>query len=130
VIPEEIFQQMRDSKVIRIEVDRKLRMENIYQEYISKQSQIKKEEILSGIMKIKNRLGGELANRCVEELERGNYEFIIDATLSYYDKTYEYGLSKRDQKKVFVLKLSNNDLNQNTFEILNFYDSLKFKKLI
>lgn len=51
-------------------------------------------------LKISDRLGGQNVNEAVQLLEDGNLSAAAEIALSYYDKAYEYGLSRRSTPQI------------------------------
>ena len=96
IIPEPIFTKMANSPVVFIEVPFEERVKQLVKEYGSFNAQ----DLVSLIEKIRKRIGGEAANSAIQSMHNGNLENAISIVLNYYDKTYQYGLSKRDESKI------------------------------
>lgn len=101
-IPKHFFTQMRSTRVIKLEMSKELRIKRLMREYTDFQPQ----EIINSIQNISRRLGGKAAAQAVEAVLNQDFYTAIDIVLSYYDKTYAYGLSKRDQQNVVPLKIN------------------------
>lgn len=54
------------------------------------------DRIRAALQRLRKRLGYELTQRCLEQLEAGDYRAIARAVLSYYDRCYRHQLSRRD----------------------------------
>ena len=52
--------------------------------------------------------------------ESGNYREVANITLKYYDKTYRYGLTKRNQDSIHALEVHSHSANENADRILDF----------
>jgi len=63
------------------------------------------EELVQSIEKITTRLGGKAAGEAVKAVRSGNYEKTAELVLGYYDKTYRFGLAKRDKAMVLTIKV-------------------------
>ncbi len=104
-IPDPLFQKIREAPLIKINVPKQLRELRLVKEYGS----FDKILLSEMIDKIKKRLGGQLTNEATEALEAGELLKVASITLSYYDKAYDFGTSKRDQEKTIALELENDD---------------------
>lgn len=100
-IPEEFYEIMRSSPVFKIELDKTYRLQRLVNQYV----QSDPEELKNAVRKISKRLGGEKTRNALEAIEQGDYHTAAGIALTYYDKTYLYGLSKRNQAQVFPVKL-------------------------
>jgi len=100
-IPEEFYEIMRNSPVFKIELDKKYRLQRLVDQYV----QSDPEELKNAVRKISKRLGGEKTQNALYAIDQGDYHTAADIALTYYDKTYLYGLSKRNQAQIFPVKL-------------------------
>ncbi len=57
-------------------------------------------ELRDAIVRIRKRLGGLDAARALDALEAGDLESACTIVLTYYDRTYEYGLSRRSPQRI------------------------------
>jgi tRNA 2-selenouridine synthase len=96
IIPDTVFNKMANSKVIFIEMPFEDRVKRLVKEYGS----FRKETLSSVIIKIHKRIGGDVAQDALKALEENDVQTAVSIILKYYDKTYEYGLSKRDKNKI------------------------------
>lgn len=58
------------------------------------------QELGEAIMRIGKRLGGQDAARALEALNVGDLTSACTIVLTYYDRTYEYGLSRRPPQRI------------------------------
>jgi tRNA 2-selenouridine synthase len=112
-VPEEFYEIMRNSPVFKIELDKKHRIQRLVDQYV----QSDPEELKNAIRKISKRLGGEKTQNALKAIDRRDYHTAADIALTYYDKTYLYGLSKRNQSQIFPVKFSE-DKPENNVKIL------------
>lgn len=119
-IPDPLFQKIREAPMIKIVVPKGLREERLVKEYGS----FDKTLLHEMIEKIKKRLGGLLTNEAHEALDSGDLMKVASLTLSYYDKAYEFGASKRDTEKVFILEVDKDDPIGNAKEISNLLNKI------
>ena len=108
-IPDELFHVMRSSPVIRIEMNRALRVERLVREYTG----FDKALLQNAIQRIEKRLGGQNAREADEAVERGDFYTAVDISLDYYDKAYRYGLGKRKLSTIYALPVEEDDPAKN-----------------
>lgn len=97
-IPDNIWTQMRSSMVVQIEMSTDNRIKNLLEDYSPENSQ----ELIHSFEKIRKRLGHENTDKAIQFIQETNYKEAARIALKYYDKTYEYGISIRDQNKVIT----------------------------
>ncbi len=119
-IPEEFFNQMRNNIVIRINVPKDKRIKWLVEGY----GGFNPELLSDSILRIKKRIGGLNYNLAIEALEKNELENLVDIVLSYYDKTYQYGLSNRNQENLYTIDLNVIDHKRNAVKVLEFYRRL------
>ena len=112
-IPDDFFVQIRSSNVIKIEVSKKNRINRLIKDYAS----FDKEDLINSITNISRRLGGSNTKKAVSAIEE-DYYTATDIILDYYDKTYTYGLSKREGQTINPLKLAGNDAKINAEKVI------------
>jgi tRNA 2-selenouridine synthase len=96
IIPGAIFESMSRAKVILIERPFGERVNRLLNEY----GHFENRELSEIIIKISKRIGGDVAQAALKELELGDVRGAIEIILKYYDKTYAYGLSKRPEDNI------------------------------
>jgi len=101
VIPDELFHRMRSSPVIKVDMDRSLRVERLVREY----ARFDKQKLFEAVRRISKRLGGEKTREAMKAIDEGDFHTAVDITLGYYDKAYEHGLSKRHEATLYPLKV-------------------------
>ncbi len=122
-IPDPLFKQMRTTNVIKLELDKKKRVERLMKEYTG--FDIK--PLINSITNISRRLGGLDTSKAIEAIEKGDFRTAINIVLSYYDKTYTYGLSKRKEQTVLSLKLDEDNPKRSAKKLIDFVKE-KFDK--
>ena len=104
IIPMEIWENMRHSRVLFLDFAQDVRIEYLKEEY----GQIQNMEFLKkAFFDIKKRLGDVSYNDAIKALDSNDLTSACKIALDYYDKAYEYGLSKRDQYTIQKIKLDN-----------------------
>lgn len=104
-IPDALWQQMRQTKVAYIDVDKEIRVKRLVQEY----AHFSFDELKAATDRILKRLGGQHHKAAIEALENGDFAFGTDIALNYYDKTYLHGLSRREPEKVTTFMVTENN---------------------
>ena len=97
--PAGIYNQIRSAPVVFLDVTRKDRVNRLVEDYAG----FSKEKLEESIQKISQRLGGLVTRKALEAVKGGDYELAADMVLQYYDKTYQFGLGRRDPQTVFRL---------------------------
>jgi len=116
-IPKEIFIKMRNSFVVKIEREKRNRIERLVREY----ALFSKDELKTAIIKITKKLGGLNTTLCLEAIDNSDYELVVDLSLIYYDRAYTKGITKRDPSTVFSIFIKNNETEAE--EIMEFFSS-------
>ncbi len=115
-IPNELFDIMRKAPVVKMEINKTLRIKRLMKEYAG----FNKNELENCILKIGKKLGGQNVKQALESLENGNLECVADITLAYYDKSYSFGLEKRENQTVYPIKLESDNPKENSAKIIEF----------
>jgi len=90
----ELFLQMNTCTTIRIDPPRMERVERLLRDYAG----FPDEELRTSVEKISKRLGGKDTQETLEALSAGDYRKVVEITLAYYDKGYEFSMARRDNK--------------------------------
>lgn len=115
-IPNELFSMMRKAPVVKMEIDKSIRMQRLMNEYAN----FDKKELENCILKISKKLGGQNVKQALESLENGNLDDVADITLAYYDKSYSFGLEKRENQTVYPIKFNSDNPKENAEIIVEF----------
>lgn len=100
LIPEGLFLQMRSAPLIRVQVSREVRVERLCRDY----GAVPAERLAEAVRNISKRLGGEKSRSALEAIAAGDYATATHTLLDYYDKTYLFGISKRNPARVIDLE--------------------------
>ena len=112
-IPMPLFQQMRQAKTIAIDRPFSVRVNRLMEEYAS----FPPNDLSLAVERISKRLGGDNAKVSLESIAKGDYRKAIEICLTYYDKTYSYGLQKREIKPI-VIELEEDNPHENAKRII------------
>lgn len=97
-IPSVFFKQMREKKVLFLDIPFEERLNFIVSNY----GKFKKEELVNAIIRIKKKLGGLETKNAINSLVEDDIKNCFAILLQYYDKLYQKGLMKRDQPALLV----------------------------
>lgn len=98
-IPESLFKQMRSAPLIRVHVSREIRVQRLCSDY----GNVAPEKLADAVHNISKRLGGEKTKLALQAIAAGDYATATHAILDYYDKTYLFGISKRNPTRTIDL---------------------------
>lgn len=102
-IPETLYDRIRNGYVIVLDKPRHERAQFLAKDY----GDLAPEHLISGFKKIASRLGGQHVKSAIAFIESGAYAQAAEIALTYYDKTYDYGLSKRKPKALKHVPVAN-----------------------
>ena len=100
-IPSVLFKQMREKKVLFLNIPFEERLNFIVANY----GKFKKEELVNAVIRIKKKLGGLETKIAINALVEDDVKNCFVVLLQYYDKLYQKGLLKRDQPELLVQKV-------------------------
>jgi tRNA 2-selenouridine synthase len=103
ILPKGIYDHIRKVPVVFLDIPLSERVKRLVKDYAG----FSREELCESIRKISQRLGGEAVKKAIAAVTTGDYSSTAEIMLRYYDKTYLYGLSKRNQHRVFKLPVEN-----------------------
>jgi len=95
-IPETFWEQMRNAQVIYCDFPIEERINYLVTTY----GNFDHEGVIESVKRITKKLGGQHAKAALEAYEAGDLKKATEIVLVYYDKTYNYGLSKRNPAQV------------------------------
>lgn len=100
-IPFALYKRMRDARVIKVDIPKKVREERLVKEYANGDT----EGLRNALERISKKLGGLRAKQAFDALEAKDFITVADISLQYYDKAYSFGIAKRDQKKIIEIPI-------------------------
>jgi len=113
-IPDEFFNQMRKAKVLKINIPKTERVKRLVRDY----TYADKDILVYHLNRIKKRLGPLETQMAIKAVESGDMTTAVDISLTFYDKAYAHGLSKRNPKLVEDLDLEFDNPKENARRIL------------
>ncbi len=117
-MPDEVYGLIRRSHLLALMSAPATRLEKLAGEY----GTFPVEELIGSVRKIEKRLGHELAGKAVEAITEGRIRDAIEIVLVYYDKSYTYGLEKRDRSAVTIIETDTTETEINVALILEAAD--------
>lgn len=115
-IPNELFKTMRNAPVIKVELDKSVRIERLLKEYAN----FDEKHLGNCILKIGKKLGGQNAKSAIESLKNGDLRSVADITLAYYDKSYNFGLNQRNKETIHSIQFASDDPGKNAEKLIEF----------
>ncbi len=119
VMPDGFFKKMRTCPVIRLAMGEKLRVKRLLADY----SKYPKEQLIESVNKIEKRVGGQHAKKIIAAIETEDFHTAIDMVLGYYDKTYNYGLTKRENPQIHILDTDTLDACENAKKVIGYFET-------
>jgi tRNA 2-selenouridine synthase len=120
VIPGDFYQQMKDSRILFLDISRELRATHLVKHYAGYEAG----ELKECIAKISKRLGGDRSREALESVDRADFKSTAMITLHYYDKAYMFSLEK-NHKQYEVIESDQIDPAHNAALILNYLNEKK-----
>lgn len=120
-IPHPFYLQMREAKLVCLEISREQRAERLVREYTG----VSDNALEEAFKRIEKRLGGQNLKEALDALKEKDYYNAALISLHYYDKAYNYGISKRPEKNVFRLDSDTAVAEENAKKILTFAEKNK-----
>ena len=122
-IPAGLFRNMRNAPVFFIEIPQQRRVDRLVNEY----GELHRDVLILSIQQVSKRLGGLNTKTALEAIDKGEYKLAATILLTYYDKAYLEGLTKRNSEKVHHLECRTDDPLKNASRILKW--KLKLENL-
>lgn len=91
VIPEALFTRMQHAPVEVMDVPRDVRVRNLVADYGAYAA----DDLVAAFERIRERLGGERCTAAITAVRQGDLATAADIALAYYDRTYDFALSRR-----------------------------------
>ncbi|MEO6189233.1 MAG: tRNA 2-selenouridine(34) synthase MnmH [Saprospiraceae bacterium] len=99
-IPEQICLQIRNSSLFNLELELEERLDILVATYALDNSN----DLILSFEKIRKKLGHLKTDQAIEFVKLNNFKEAARIALEYYDKTYDFGMLKREKNKVHILK--------------------------
>ncbi len=122
-IPESFWKGMRSAPVFFCDVPLEERVRYLVDTY----GHFDAEGITRAVEKITRRLGGQHAKAALAHFEAGELAEATRIVLVYYDKTYAYGLSQRDQQQIHTLEIPTIDKHVHAAALISLANTTQHK---
>jgi len=120
-IPDELYLPMRKAIVIKIEIDKDVRINRLMKEYTS----FDKEILKNATLKIAKRLGGLNTQEALDSIESGALRKAVDISLIYYDKAYSHGINSRDESTIKPIAFAEDNPEKTAKELIKFFETIR-----
>ena len=108
ILPDQLYSQMVQSTLIDIQKPVEERIAYISKEY----GNLPADDLIAAVLRLKKRLGGLRTQEAIADIQAGNHESWISNLLIYYDKTYEFDLSRHEAGKTLILELDGKTIDE------------------
>jgi tRNA 2-selenouridine synthase len=115
-IPDPLYNQMQNSKIIKVQLSKEHRIRRLVDEY----SGFPPEMLKKAVVKISRRMGRQNVTITMQAIDEENFEKAVGTILFYYDKVYDFGIKKHESNKVFTFVTETPDAFANAEKILEF----------
>ncbi len=115
--PDNFFEKIRTACLIKLNFSFDYRIKRLINDY----GNFEKEMLVSAIHRLYKRLGDKNSNLAIDSIYSGDLTQAVAISLSYYDKTYDFGLSKRNQMLVKEISLISEEKEKFAKQIIAFY---------
>ncbi len=112
-IPEAFWMQMKKAPLVTVHMPKAVRIQRLLKEYGHADTQ----ESRQAIVKIQQQLGGLAYKEALAALENGNLTLVADLLLTYYDKSYQFGIGQRNPEAVFHIQCEEDNARQSAMKI-------------
>lgn len=113
-MPEEFYKNMQKNPAIILRMGIKTRLPRLIEEYSGYPTDV----LISTLMKMSRRLGGDRTKEAVEAVQKSDFAKAIGITLQYYDKTYLFGLGRKQEKDIYYIDTDTDDIEINAVRVL------------
>jgi tRNA 2-selenouridine synthase len=121
-IPDRFYLNMQDSPSVILKMDVKTRLPRLMEEYAT----FSPESLRISILKISKRLGGDNTSDAINAVETGDLAKAIEIVLYYYDKAYQFGLKKKNNKNIIYVNTDIDDIEINALKVLDAAGRIKW----
>lgn len=119
-LPHGLWQQMKQSTIIKIEIPFELRVQKLVQDYTT----VDIEALKTCVIKITQQLGTLNTKLCLQYLDEKNLSDVARLSLLYYDRAYEFSYKNKKQP-IIHLNSDTIDAEINAQKVIQMIDTLK-----
>lgn len=119
-IPGALWENMRRSAVVFLEIPFEQRLQHIIEEY----GECEREKLIEAVQRISRRLGGLDAKNAIEFLQNGAIPEAFRILLNYYDKRYLKGLHNRENVSALLTRIGSEKVTPENARLLTKYQTV------
>lgn len=108
ILPDRLYEQMGNALLIDIQKTSAERVAHIAEEY----GNLPEELLIESVKRLQKRLGGLRTQQAIQAIQEKNSADWISNLLIYYDKTYEFDLTRHEVEKTEILDLSGKSMEE------------------
>ena len=113
-IPDVFYNNMQEYPTIILMMEIQKRLPGLVREY----SAYPPEMLIESVQKISKRLGGDNTRDALNAISTGDFTKAVEITLKYYDKTYLYGIRRKQAKNLVYVETDTDDIESNAGKVL------------
>ena len=121
-MPENLYENMQKAPAIIIMMDVKTRLPRLVEEY----SKFPRESLITSILKINKRLGGDNTRDAISAVEAGDFAKAIEIALLYYDKAYMFGLTRKSSENKIYITTDTDNIGENAVRLLEAAEKIRW----
>jgi len=121
-IPQNFFALMKQSRVIALMPEIKIRLPRLRKEY----GVYGADQLIKSVEKISRKLGGDNTSMAIEAIRTNNLGRAMEIVLKYYDSTYRYCLSQRPEGQVVFIDSPSDDPCENALKVKMLADKIAY----
>jgi tRNA 2-selenouridine synthase len=121
-LPDTFYRNMQEAPTVVLKMPAEVRIPGLAREY----SGFPPDELKSSILKISRRLGGDNTKEALKAVDEGNFTGAISLTLKYYDKTYLFGLSRKEKENQIIVETYDDNVISNALKVLEAAREIKW----
>jgi tRNA 2-selenouridine synthase len=107
-LPEPVYLQISKSPMVKIDVEKNIRIQNLVNGY----ARFDKPLLAEAIARISDRVGGDNAKLAIMALNEDDFHAVAEIVLSYYDKAYRFAIERRPGRRILELPVENYNIHQ------------------
>jgi tRNA 2-selenouridine synthase len=113
-MPDSFYNNMQETHAVILLMDLKTRLPGLIREY----SNYPPDLLKGAVMKISKRLGMDNTREAIGAIESGDFAKAIEITLRYYDKTYMFGIKRKQTRDILFVSTDTDDIETNALKVL------------
>lgn len=102
ILPDALYNKMREARLVFVDVPFELRVERLVRDY----GQFDDKDLIPVIQHISKRMGGDVTKKAIDAMAKKDVKQAIEIVLAYYDRTYLYSISKRNENSIIKIPIS------------------------